>query len=169
MDDFNTLLTEDNRTSSVQEIEVKDFNNFLENTGSSKIKTIGRKYTWTNGHVYSKIDWALGSTRWRQRFPHVVAKVLHPGFSDHTPLAITIQSSTPCKAKPFRFINALAKLVDFLKVVKTGWKVHVQGNYMDHIWNKLKNVKKELKKLNTQDFINVGNKIKAARARLQEI
>ncbi|PHT30211.1 hypothetical protein CQW23_30196 [Capsicum baccatum] len=104
-----------------------------------------------------------------QRFPYVVAKVLHPGFSDHTPLAITMQSSTPCQAKPFRFINAVAGLADFLKVVETGWKVYVQGHHMDHIWNKLKNVKKKLKKLNTQEFMNVGNKIKAARARLQEI
>ncbi|KAM3249156.1 hypothetical protein P3L10_010925 [Capsicum annuum] len=125
MGDFKTLLAEDNRTSSVQEIEVKNFNNFLENTGSSEIKTIGRKYTWTNGHVYSKIDWALGSTRWMQQFPHVVAEVLHPGFSDHTPLAIIMQSSTPCQAKPFRFTNALAGHSNFLKAVETRWKVHV--------------------------------------------
>ncbi|KAF3676987.1 putative pre-rRNA-processing protein ESF2-like isoform X1 [Capsicum annuum] len=102
-----------------------------------------------------------------QRFPHVVAKVLNPGFSDHTPLAITIQSSTPCQAKPFRFINALAGLADFLKLVKTGWKVHVQGHHMDHIWNKLKHIKKELKKLNTQDFMNIQDDQREAKQNLE--
>lgn len=50
-------------------------------------------------------------------------------------------------AKPFRFFNYLAEHEDFTALVEAGWQEPVQGNYMKSVWEKLKNVKQELKKL----------------------
>lgn len=58
---YNAILYADERVNgrSIQEAEVRDFSNFLSETGLTEMKTIGRNFTWTNGQILSKIDRAL--------------------------------------------------------------------------------------------------------------
>lgn len=69
MGDFNTILYSEDRIQGnpVQEIEVWDFKNFLLDTGLEELKTVCRKYTWTNNHIYSKITRILVNSEWMQK------------------------------------------------------------------------------------------------------
>lgn len=55
-------------------------------------------------------------------------------------------------ARPFKFLNCLAKHSDFLPMVKDAWKKHVHSAPMAKAWRKLKLVR-ELKKLNRTEFL----------------
>lgn len=55
MGDFNTLMDEEDRISGAP-VHESNFRGFMNNIGIAEIKTIGRRYTWTNNHIHSKID-----------------------------------------------------------------------------------------------------------------
>lgn len=40
--------------------EMKNFRECVEQCNLVELPIVGRDYTWTNGHVYSRIDKALG-------------------------------------------------------------------------------------------------------------
>ncbi|XP_070049132.1 uncharacterized protein [Nicotiana tomentosiformis] len=61
MGDYNAIRLGEDRPigNPVHELEVKDFNEFIESIGLTEMKTSGRSFTWTNRHTYIKIDKAL--------------------------------------------------------------------------------------------------------------
>ncbi|XP_019242114.1 PREDICTED: uncharacterized protein LOC109222186 [Nicotiana attenuata] len=120
MGDFNTILRGDERYNGcpVQEMETKDFKQFMTDTKLVEVKTVGRQYTSTNNHVHSRIDRVLANAEWIQRWPNMEGVVMNPSFSDHCPLSIVLGSNNLDGGRPFRFINCLANLVEFNQVVK---------------------------------------------------
>ncbi|KAG5581215.1 hypothetical protein H5410_051842 [Solanum commersonii] len=70
--------------SQVQLAEIKDFKDCMINSNLSELHTVGRQYTWTNGHVCSRIDRALVNDEWVLRMPPVQVMVMEPLFSDLT-------------------------------------------------------------------------------------
>lgn len=90
MGDYNAMLQVDDRINGadVQEQEIKDFKDFLIDTELTEIKTVGRQYTWTNNHIYSKIDRALVNVEWIVNWPHLEVMVLDPMFSDYSPYVL---------------------------------------------------------------------------------
>lgn len=61
MGDFNAIRHVDDRMigSLVQTNEIVDFNEFIRNANLMELKAVGREFTWTNNHVYSRIDRGL--------------------------------------------------------------------------------------------------------------
>lgn len=59
MGDFNTILSSIDSlpSASVYELETSNFQEFIMETGLIEIKSAGRKYTWSNNHILSKLDW----------------------------------------------------------------------------------------------------------------
>lgn len=59
MGDFNAIFLLEDRLfgSVVQKIDVRDFKKFIQKIGLVELKSIGRKYTWSNSHILNKIDW----------------------------------------------------------------------------------------------------------------
>lgn len=59
--DYNTILVIEDRALGcpIQENEVRDFSQFLEDNNLTKLKSVCRKYTWTNRHILSKLDRAI--------------------------------------------------------------------------------------------------------------
>lgn len=92
MRDFNAVLKQEDRKngSQIQDGELRDFENFLNSTSLAEMKSVGRYYTWTNNHVYSKIDRALVNHVWLSLWPHLEVAVRDPYFSDHALLCITL-------------------------------------------------------------------------------
>ncbi|KAH0636028.1 hypothetical protein KY290_036423 [Solanum tuberosum] len=112
----------------------------------------GREFTWTNGNTYNRIDWALVNAKWMLDMQFTDVKVLDPGCSDHSPLCITLMQEEDIRHKPFKFLNHLAKHENFQEIVQRAWKQRPSNGTMYRIWQKLQNVKKGLKELNSVAF-----------------
>ncbi|XP_070038226.1 uncharacterized protein LOC142167392 [Nicotiana tabacum] len=119
MGDYNTIRSGEDRPigNLVQEMEIRDFNNFIADTGLVEMKTSGRSFTWTNGHTYSKIDRVLVNAEWMLTMPHLEVWVMNPSCFDHSPLRITLEDVEDKAPKPFKFLNHLAEHKDFMTPV----------------------------------------------------
>ncbi|KAM3287234.1 hypothetical protein P3S67_020664 [Capsicum chacoense] len=82
MGDFNAMLNETDRLngSPVQEGEIKDFVDFLVGAHMTELKTVGRDYTWTNGHTYSRIDHAVVNAEWIVHMSMLEVVILPQGY-----------------------------------------------------------------------------------------
>ncbi|KAK4706884.1 hypothetical protein R3W88_033601 [Solanum pinnatisectum] len=90
MGDYNIIHRGEDRMvgSPVTDAEIKDFDYYLRDASMTILKDIGRDFTWTNGHTYSRIDWALVNTRWMVTMPSMEVQILDHGCSNHSPLSI---------------------------------------------------------------------------------
>ncbi|XP_070004868.1 uncharacterized protein [Nicotiana sylvestris] len=71
MGDFNLILGAEERMQGrdVQDSETKDFREVVEECNLVELPTIGRSYTWTNSHVFSRIDKTLVNDKWMLNMP----------------------------------------------------------------------------------------------------
>ncbi|XVE49746.1 hypothetical protein DITRI_Ditri01bG0106000 [Diplodiscus trichospermus] len=120
----------------------------------------GPLFTWSNKHqegfLARKLDQALINDYW-EAIAYV--EFLAPEVSDHCPALIQFKSSSFQPAKPFKFYNFWAKHSDFLGVVEESWKLPVKGNPMKILYNKLRRLKPELKKLNKAHFSDISFRV----------
>ncbi|XP_009592517.1 uncharacterized protein [Nicotiana tomentosiformis] len=169
MGDFNAMMDMDDRVNGtiVQDNEVKDLRDFMEDCKITELPTVGRPYTWTNSHVYSRIDRAILNAEWMIDMLHIQVQVMDPHFSDHSPLSIEVEITMDNKKKPFKFYNCLAEYPNFAQLVQEGWQnrsVDMKG-----IWYNLKIVKATLKGLNRKEFADITTHVKTMRDELATI
>ncbi|XP_075077026.1 uncharacterized protein LOC142163787 [Nicotiana tabacum] len=147
MGDYNTILTSEDRVqgNGVQEFEVRDFKEFILDVGLTELRTVSRKYTWTNNHVHSKLDRILVNAEWIHKWPTMKGSILKSSFSDHCPLSITFDDNNQAGSRSFKFLNCMAQHKEFEDTVKQYWIKGSKGTAMFKVWNKLKVLKMELK------------------------
>ncbi|KAM3199928.1 hypothetical protein P3L10_032288 [Capsicum annuum] len=169
MGDFNAILHDDDRIngSVVQESEVIDFKDCLLRLGLCEMKTIRREYTWTNGHVYSRIDKALANSAWMTSMNQLEVEIQNPRCSDHSPLVIEFAETNIRQPRPFKLMNHLAQHQNFQQSVQRGWSTPVSGKSMKKVWVQLKHVKAETKLLQMKEFSNIEQKIQDTRQQLE--
>lgn len=110
MGDFNSILSTEDRLVGIQVQmgEMKDFKECVNQCNLSKMSIVGRNFTWTNGHIYSRIDKVLINNEWMISMPPEQVKVMDPLFSNHSPLSIDINEQKNSTKRSFRFYNCLA-------------------------------------------------------------
>ncbi|XP_019258106.1 PREDICTED: uncharacterized protein LOC109236386 [Nicotiana attenuata] len=169
MGDFNSIFGDEDRMQGrdVLDSETKDFREVVEECNLAELPTIGRSYTWTNSHVFSRIDRALVNDKWILNMPSRQVHVMNPGFSYHSPLGMETSVESDNKRRPFKFYNCMVDHPDFRHIVESNWKW--KAGTMEDIWKNLKHVKAALKQLNNKEFMNVKLKIKSIRDKLQEV
>ncbi|KAK4729404.1 hypothetical protein R3W88_022392 [Solanum pinnatisectum] len=156
MGDYNAILQAEDRPqgSPVQDMEVKDFNEFLINSGMHELKIVG--------------DRALVNAEWILHMPIMEVTILKPGISDHSPLRIVLDKMCQNKYKNFRFFNCIADHPRFLQLVQEAWQGGGKGG-MKEIWWKLKKVIRAIKVLNNTEFRGVRDRIQNIRTQLSQI
>lgn len=129
------FLHSDDRSNgtAVQESEVKEFKEFLENTSLCELKTIGLKYTWTNGHVFSKINKALVNPIWMTTMSQLEVGILDSGCSDHSPLVTDFYELIIKRPRPFKFLNHLVQHHSFMDSVCRGWNKPIFEDFMKQV------------------------------------
>ncbi|XP_016515156.2 uncharacterized protein LOC107831867 [Nicotiana tabacum] len=162
MGDYNAIRSGEDRPieNPVQELEVRDFNSFIDDNALVEMRTNGRNFTWTNGHTYNKIDRALANAEWMLKMLYLEVWVMDPGCSDHSPLNVSFEDNEEKVPKPFKFLNHLAEHKDFLALVSGAWQGSNEDNTMKDVWKRLKRVKQAMKELNNTEYNAVGDKIK---------
>ncbi|XP_060170802.1 uncharacterized protein LOC132601754 [Lycium barbarum] len=171
MGDFNAVLEIEDRLvgSPVQANEMVDFSNFVQSASMLDLKVVGREYTWTNNHVFSRIDRGLVNASWVQMWDALEIIVMAPEFSDHSPLSLTVEERQTMRAKPFKFFNCLATHPDFRSSVQRNCQQICNGRPMEKVWKKMHRLKHVLKKLNNTEFKGVDERIALTKQKLQDI
>lgn len=169
--DCNAILDIDDRVlgCSIQDDEVKDFAQFLEDNSQTEIKSVGRKYTWSNDYMHSKIDRAIVNVEWMQQYPHLKEIIMDPGCSDHYLVAIHVGDSQQNCRKPFKFFNILADHASFTSVVQQAWSKHVVGKAISKVRNRLKLVKRGLKSMHSKEYNCISTKLQTFKKELENI
>ncbi|XP_074283224.1 uncharacterized protein LOC141607772 [Silene latifolia] len=128
----------------------------------SDLKACGSFFTWNNKHeqgtkVYSRIDKALINNDWLDTFSESFANFMPEGNFDHCPCLIRFDASTDRRRAPFKYVNIWSAAAGFEEMVNTAWKGNVIGTPMFKNVVKLKALKRELKKLNKDQFSDIEN------------
>ncbi|XP_070035531.1 uncharacterized protein [Nicotiana tomentosiformis] len=113
----------------------------------TELRAVGKKFTWSNGQIYSRIYRAFVNVEWLLTIAQTEVTVMNLGCLDHTPLSIHFETVEKKGPKPFRFLNCLADHKDFLSTVKKAWDIPMKYQCMEVVWKKLKEeLQKELEK-----------------------
>ncbi|KAG5606725.1 hypothetical protein H5410_028217, partial [Solanum commersonii] len=91
---YARILVEMVNGNPVQDDEVRDFEEFIHNTGLIEMRTVGRHFTWSNYQTFSKIDRIFVNAIWIQQWPHLERTILEAHFSDHCPLSVMLATRT---------------------------------------------------------------------------
>nr|XP_016448972.1 PREDICTED: uncharacterized protein LOC107774043 [Nicotiana tabacum] len=171
MGDYNAIQSFEDMYNGnpVMEAETRYFSDFLENTRMTELKTVGREFTWTNNHVYSRIDRALVNARCMMNMTQLEVVLQDPLFSDHTPVCVYFEHDHQPMPKLFKFFNNLAEHKEFQSQVKDTWEVSMLRPAMQRIWMKLKRLKKGSKQLNVEEYNRIPKMIQAIREKLQQV
>ncbi|CAL5415768.1 unnamed protein product [Camellia sinensis] len=170
--DFNEIRFIGERGGcSGREKGMKELNAFIDKCELNDIPLLGRKYTWCNaqeGEKWSRIDRVLLNPEWLQRFNFKLWG-LPRTCSDHCPLLL-MEDERDWGPRPFRFINAWIMHPGFLSVMEKFWTENrITGSAGYILLHKLKLLKGELKKWNSEVFGNVATKLKEAEVELHGI
>lgn len=110
--DFNNVLHPHERVNgrTVTVYEIKDF---LEACSVNAIEDLpfhGPLLTWTNKHVWCKLDRAMVNSTWIEQGLVGHAEFTFPGcLSDHAYCIVTLLDASPRPKPPFRFFNMWTK------------------------------------------------------------
>ncbi|XP_019261589.1 PREDICTED: uncharacterized protein LOC109239475 [Nicotiana attenuata] len=169
MGDYNAVLHAQDRQhgSEIQDVKTKDFKEYMNDTGMNELQYVGRNYTWTNNHTYSRIDRALVNASWMMTMPNLKVQVLEPLVSDHSPLKLMITQVQGKKNRPFRFFDCIADHPQFTQQVELAWKERGTRGKMQAVWDNLKKTKEVIKEINIQHFKGVDERIEETRKELQ--
>nr|KAJ0187106.1 hypothetical protein LSAT_V11C900454800 [Lactuca sativa] len=129
-----------------------EFNDCMNHIEVQDINRSGLHYTWNqrpNGliGVLKKLDRVLGNFKFIEDYPDVFANFQPYKCSDHSPMIIKFPVKKKFRVRPFKFVNSLTLLDEFLPLVANVWKTEVEGFGMFRLCQKLKFLKKPLRKL----------------------
>ena len=132
----------------------------LRRSGLQEHVSQGPFFTWSikqegEDRVFSKIDRVLMNDRWEDQYGSSMVTFYPEGISDHSPCVISFDHNMIIKPRPFKFFNMWTLSSAFLEVVQREWQVQVEGCAMFKVVIKLKKLKKELKKLNKEKFLDI--------------
>ena len=145
----------------INEIEVQDLN------------SAGLNFTWnqkpkTNDGVFKKIDRVMGNCDFLECFAKVSVKFKPFRLSDHYSMVINFPGKKRFKIVPFKFVNILANNPDLKTIVDQEWKNKVNGHNMFQLAQKLKALKRPIRKL-LKNQGNVSDKINQIRKEVDVI
>ncbi|KAK4723752.1 hypothetical protein R3W88_026531 [Solanum pinnatisectum] len=127
--EFNVVLHVEDKISgnSISLTEVVDFATCIDNCGLIEHPHQGNQYTWSD----------------------------KGGISDHCPIKVNIIEERKRKKSFFLYCNARGKILEFKRLVTEGWGVSIHECKMMQVVKKLKQLKKSLRRLNSQQFSNI--------------
>ncbi|XP_010418651.1 PREDICTED: uncharacterized protein LOC104704229 [Camelina sativa] len=160
--DFNQILYphEHSNPSFVTSTRgMRDLSQCLLNSGLSDLPYHGNTFTWSNKHevdpIAKKLDRILMNDVWFQEHPLSLGVFGEPGFSDHSPCCVFLDTMKPKPRKPSKFLSLLNNNPEFANLLSTWW------NAVTYDCSKMLNVSKKLKELKSiiKDFskLNYSN------------
>ncbi|XP_074278255.1 uncharacterized protein LOC141601848 [Silene latifolia] len=159
--DFNNVLAMNERIGSeISNAELKGFQDCVAYFGLMDIPAQEAFFTWNNKHevgamVFSRIDRALITDDWLDRFPDTLTTFHPEGIFDHCPFTMVLRTVVEKRRSNFKYFDMWGHAEGFLNIVRKVWDTRIDGVKMFQIVNKLKALKRPLKELNGDRFSNI--------------
>ncbi|XP_019238000.1 PREDICTED: uncharacterized protein LOC109218123 [Nicotiana attenuata] len=160
--DFNTVLYPNDRLSCnpASYSEIQEFAACLQHITLTELLWKGDYYIWSNkqpevDRVSNRLDRVFGNYEWMMSWGRVETNYGLPQISDHTPMLLTLSSSTWTGRVPFRFFNIWATHEDFSQIVASIWNSYSTQGTLKLVWTSLKDLKPALKALNSRKFMGI--------------
>lgn len=122
--DFNLLRSPDEKNNDRFDHNLADcFNSAIDGLALLELPLLDRLYTWSNRRAVptlARLDRAFMNGAFAQLFPNTSLQAKSGPTSDHTPLLLTLPTTTP-KASRFRFENCWLKHPNFLRDILPAW------------------------------------------------
>nr|GEZ64386.1 hypothetical protein [Tanacetum cinerariifolium] len=158
--------------------DMGEFRDYVNSIEMEDISSSGLFYTWTKNFfkvkardtsgVLKKLDRIMGNKEFIDKFSQAYAIFLPYIISDHCPNVLVFPNSLQATKKAFKFANFVVNKEDFIPIVRKYWIEDHNGCHMFKTVKKLRNIKKDLKKLTLKDG-NSFDKVKSLRDHLKEI
>ncbi|KAK3218781.1 hypothetical protein Dsin_012751 [Dipteronia sinensis] len=111
--------------------------------------------------VLSRLDRAVCSHSFLATYSHIACVTLPRSHSDHHPLLISCSAGVSSNPRPFRFQGMWVSHPSFLNLVRSVWSSSIAGSGSGIVVQKLKLLKKALRRWNWELFgdiaLNVSN------------
>lgn len=172
--DFNeTLDMEDHSSHEISPMVtqgMRDFGEIVQYCSLMDLGSHGPHFTWSNkrseGLISKKIDRVLFNDHWLAAYPQSYAVFKSGGCSDHLRCRINLHSELTRPKRPFKFVNAITELEEFLPTVKQYWDttepIHTSTSSLFRFSKKLKGLKPIIRKLGRERMGNLSIKSKAS-------
>ncbi|GJY25818.1 RNA-directed DNA polymerase, eukaryota, reverse transcriptase zinc-binding domain protein [Tanacetum coccineum] len=152
--DFNAalFLHDSSAGNSNVDISMREFKDCIEEIEVMDVQHSGLQFTWSQkpkgrDGILKKIDRIMANLAFNDNFAGAHAMFKPYRISDHAPSILIIPTLTKPKPKPFKFYNIITCKDNFAQVVKEGWSRQVSGFHMFRVAQRLKSLKKPLRKL----------------------
>ncbi|KAL7194493.1 hypothetical protein ACSBR1_034841 [Camellia fascicularis] len=154
--DFNEVRSMGERKGClIRDKGMREFNEFIEGVELYDVPMQGRQFTWSNSKWLEKFNFTLWG--------------LPRGLSDHSHLLL-MEDSRDWGPRLFRFVNAWILHPQILPVIKSSWvEPEISGWAGYVIQEKLKNLRRVLKRWNHEVFRNVAHLVKVAESELHNL
>ena len=169
--DFNEILS--GWEHSVEDVShdsqgMQDFQDTVKYCSLLDMSYQGPRFTWCNkrenGIICKKLDRTLMNEVWMRQFPQSYCVFEAGGCSDHQRCRIIVKTELMKPKKPFRFVNALVDMPDFLPLIEEFWAgtepLFISTSALFRLSKNLKALKPVLKHLSKE---KVGEIIKKTR------
>ena len=173
--DFNVVKTVDEKMGGLNSwsAESDDFVDCCIDTQLDDLRYTGHQFTWSKGEgdsfLAQKLDRVLVNPSWLGIFGDSIACFLDPGSSDHSPMKVQLGIELHHRKTPFKFFDFWSQSPHFLTIVADAWKTHFWGSPPYRFCQKLKEVKRSLKELNSLHYSNLHQRAAQAKVRLHQI
>ncbi|EOX96782.1 Uncharacterized protein TCM_005953 [Theobroma cacao] len=168
--DFNTIVSCAERLNGAPPHggSMEDFVATLFDCGLIDAGFEGNSFTWTNNHMFQRLDRVVYNPEWAHCFSSTRVQHLNRDGSDHCPLLISCATASQKGPSTFRFLHAWTKHHDFLPFVERSWQVPLNSSGLTAFWIKQQRLKRDLKWWNKQIFGDIFEKLKRAEIEVEK-
>ncbi|XP_056688407.1 uncharacterized protein [Spinacia oleracea] len=172
--DFNELLHPLDKCGGnpVTQRQCQRLPRFLTRSNATDIACIQQSYSWkSQSHpgLYQRLDRAVASNNFTDKFPNASVKYGTFTSSDHAPMFFDTNSETIMVNRLFRFQNSWTLEDEPAKIVKEHWNFNTQGSRFFRIRSKLTNIKGDLKNWAKGKFSHKTMQLKTNADKIQEL
>jgi len=165
MGDFNSIRNTSERMGlsqrGVDDRHMIEFNEWIADLELEEPTCVGRKFTWfrPNGAAKSRLDRALVTAEWLNKWPSSSQFILNRNFSDHCPILL-ISKNVDWGPKPFRIFDCWLQEKSFRDAVTSCWsQVSTRGWGGFVLKEKIKHLKQKLKLWHKEHFGGTFKKV----------
>ncbi|GAA0164487.1 hypothetical protein LIER_20108 [Lithospermum erythrorhizon] len=115
------------------------------------------------------LDRVLCNQHWFDKFRTALVDVPAANESDHCHLNITIVPELQQEPRPFKYQHFWSEQEDFVGIVKGCWEKEIEGDDLYTFHCGLKDVRKELSKLNRSCFSNISSRVEEKQIELEGV